>query len=917
MIESLSSSLGDLSEQIAQRLLDLYAQNPLACARHTLILPTHRACQSIREAFLRLAQNKTVFLPRLVALYDIEPLSIKLPEVVPELERQMTLMRLCLEMRTSMPYDKAFQLAHSLGQLLDEMTLYEVPFSRLEEIVPDTYAHHWQQTLDFLKIISQYWPDILGDRIDVMRKRVLCLDAWTKELGKQPPTDPIWTIGLTGGIPAVERLLKVLYNLPNTNLILTDFDDQLTEEEWKLVDESHPQYSYKKLLSVLDISPENIKTPQTPQARLIHEIMRPALTTDKWKDVPKFTQQDIQHIRLLSLENTHQEAQAIALELRHTLETPGKTAILATPSRALARRVIAYARRWHIELNDSAGTPLSQTQTGVYLRLLLQDGTSQTDLLALCKHPLATHHMSQKAFRKRVHEIEVTWRKGKQAADLPLPDELKTLMQLVKSQTPLLLQSWLDYHIKAAEALATSDDKTAQERLWNTEDGAEIAKLIEELKTAPSLTLTGADYAAFITALLQQHNHRTHYGTHPRLQILGLVEARLQTADVVIMGGLNEGIFPAFAKTGPWLSRPIRQACQLPAPEEEIGMAALDFTHLFLSPQVILTRALKQDGSQPLASRWLFRLKAILQLSDLSCEENDTANLDKPQNKVAPLQAPRPCPPTEARPQKLSVTELDTLRDNSYNIYAKHVLQLFPLQELDDPHIEAKYGTAIHKALDKWYALPFNKRTEKALLDYTQDEFMAQGLMQDMLVLHKPRFEKMLKWLLEQQQDTISFTEKNGQICWKTSSERTFTLTTRIDRIDIDPQQQATIIDYKTGTCPTLSAVQKQKATQLPLEAAILSANGVPGVSVNKITCLSYWHIDGKGTGGEIISLREQLPALVQDTLTSTQALINSYEKCPYTISKPNAPYNDYAYLARIQEWNIPTGSDDDEQDDD
>ncbi|MBP5161250.1 MAG: PD-(D/E)XK nuclease family protein [Alphaproteobacteria bacterium] len=914
MIESLSSSLGDLSEQIAQRLLDLYAQNPLACARHTLILPTHRACQSIREAFLRLAKNNTVFLPRLVALYDIEPLSIKLPEVVPELERQMTLMRLCLKMRTSMPYDKAFQLAHSLGQLLDEMTLYEVPFSRLEEIVPDAFARHWQQTIDFLKIISQYWPNILGDRVDMMQKRVLCLDAWTKELEQQPPKDPIWTVGLTGGIPVVERLLKVLYHLPNTDLILTDFDNQLTENEWQQVDETHPQYTYKKLLSVLEIEPEKVKTPMTAQARLIHEIMRPALTTDKWKDVPPFTTQDIRHIRLLSLENTHQEAQAIALELRRVLETPDKKAMLVTPSRALARRVIAYARRWGIELNDSAGTPLSQTPTGVYLRLLLQDGTSQTDLLALCKHPLATNHMSQKAFRKMVHKTEITWRKDRQNADLALPDEVKMLMQLIQSQTKMDLPNWLEYHIKAAEALATSDDKTAQERLWTSEDGIEIIQLINQLKTAPALELTGTDYAAFITALLQQHNHRTHYGTHPRLQILGLVEARLQTADVVIVGGLNEGIFPAFAQTGPWLSRPIRQACQLPAPEENIGMAALDFTHLFLSPQVILTRALKQDGSQPLASRWIFRLKAVLQLSGLSCEEDDTANLDKPQHRQPALQAPTPCPPTEIRPQQLSVTEVDTLRDNSYNIYAKHVLNLSPLQELDDQRLNTTYGTAIHKALDNWYSLPFNKRTEKALRDYAQQAFTAYGLTSDMLVLQKPRFDKMVKWLLKQQQDTTSFTERRGHISWETTSDRTFTLTTRIDRIDLDPQKQATIIDYKTGTsCPKLSAIRDQQATQLPLEAAILSAGGVPDVEADAIQCLSYWHIDGKGPGGKIISLTNQLPALVQETLASTQALINAYETRPYTISQPGALYNDYAYLARIQEWNIPTGSDDDE----
>ena len=917
MIESLSSALGDLSEQIAHRLLDIYSQNPLACARHTLILPTHRACQSMREAFLRIVGQQTCFLPRMVALYDIEPLSVHLPEVVPDLERQITLMQLCLKMR-SMPYDKAFQLAHSLGQFLDEMTLYEVPFSKLKEIVPDSYARHWQQTLDFLKIISHYWPDILGQRIDTMTKRVLCLDAWRKEITDQPPADPIWTIGLTGGIPVIERLLKALYALPNSTILLTDFDERLTPEEWALVDETHPQYTYKKLLTALEILPENVKAPDTPKTRLIHEVMRPADTTDQWRNIAPFTPQDIQHIRTLSLENSHQEAEAIATELRRTLETANKTAMLVTPSRALARRVIAYARRWGIELNDSAGTPLSQTPTGVYLRLLLQDGTSRADILALCKHPLATNSLSQKAFRKLVHNAEIAWRKGQTETELALPDDVTNLIQLIAGKTPLLLQAWLEYHIKAAEALATSDDKTAQERLWTTEDGAEIAQLLTELKTMPPLTLTGQEYTDFITALLQQHNHRTRYGTHPRLKILGLVEARLQTADLVIIGGLNEGIFPTFVKTGPWLSRPLRQACPLPAPEEQIGATALDFTHLFLSSEVLLTRALKQDGSQPLASRWLFRLKAVLQLSGLSCEEGYTINLDKPQNKTGALEPPNPCPPLEVRPSKLSVTEIETLQQNPYNIYAKHVLQLYPLYDLDDEHTSALYGIAIHEALKLWYRLPHHERTEKELRTYIQQELVAQNLTEEKLILQKPRLEKMIKWfMLQQDKDISTTTEQLGQISWNTSSNRKFTLTTRIDRIDTDLQGQATVIDYKTNSCPKASDVQKQKAMQLPLEAIIISQGGVANLQPTAIKALNYWHIDGKEAGGKIISIgEEQLPSLLENTWSTTSALIDKYETSPYTVLQPNKPYNDYAYLARIQEWSIPTGTDDDTQDD-
>ena len=320
-----------------------------------------------------------------------------------------------------------------------------------------------------------------------------------------------------------------------------------------------------------------------------------------------------------------------------------------------------------------------------------------------------------------------------------------------------------------------------------------------------------------------------------------------------------------------------------------------------------------------MASRWLFRLKAVLQLSGLSCEEAYTINLDKPTHRPTALQPPCPCPSTQDRPKKLSVTEIDTLQQNSYNIYAKHVLHLYPLQELDDPHIEAKYGTAIHEALKRWYQQPYKNRTEKDLRTYIQQELEAQSLTPDKLILQKPRLEKIIKWLVQQNEETTSFTEKSGQISWTMPTERKFTLTTRIDRIDMDAQGQATIIDYKTGaTCPTASAVQKQKATQLPLEAIILSKGGVPNLTPSAIDNLSYWHLNGKEAGGKIISLsQENIPALLQDTWQVTQDLIHAYETRPYTVSQPNKKYNDYAYLARIQEWNVPTGLEDDTQDDD
>lgn len=52
---------------------------------------------------------------------------------------------------------------------------------------------------------------------------------------------------------------------------------------------------------------------------------------------------------------------------------------------------------------------------------------------------------------------------------------------------------------------------------------------------------------------------RTNYGTHPRLSILGPIEARLCHFDYVILGEANEGIWPKAAQADMWMSRPMKK----------------------------------------------------------------------------------------------------------------------------------------------------------------------------------------------------------------------------------------------------------------------------------------------------------------------------------------------------------------------
>ena len=74
-------------------------------------------------------------------------------------------------------------------------------------------------------------------------------------------------------------------------------------------------------------------------------------------------------VAIVEAVDEREEALAMAIALRETLEQPGHRAALATPDRVLAIRVAAELRRWNVAVEDSAGVPLSDSLAGRLARL--------------------------------------------------------------------------------------------------------------------------------------------------------------------------------------------------------------------------------------------------------------------------------------------------------------------------------------------------------------------------------------------------------------------------------------------------------------------------------------------------------------------------------------------------------------------
>jgi double-strand break repair protein AddB len=865
---------------------------------------------------------------------------------------------------------QASYLAADLARLMDIAESEEVDLANLEAIVPEEFASHWQITVEFLKILTEHWPRYLEDNrlVSPVARRTLLMAQETARIARGSP-HPVIAAGSTGTIPATARLLKAIAERSNGAVVLPGLDKSLDEESWSILANhpEHPQAGMAELLRKLGVAREEIAyvpgCEPDPRARarllLLGEALRPAESTERWQD---FLAADasktslataLDGIRLVVAPTAHDEAEAIALMMRSAIETPGKTAALVTPDRVLARRVAVRLKRYGLAIDDSAGVPVARTVPGAFLDLVLaamETDFAPPELMALLKHPLTLLGRSPEDARKTARRLErgafrdiyvgqglagaraaLEAAQQKRRPALGLTEHraaLRLIDDLETAFAPLLALSTgahsagrlAEAHAAVAEVIAR-DANGSSARLWQGDAGEALSVLLAELIGAgDGFTLTFADYPPFYRSLIAGQAVRPRAAAHPRLFIWGPLEARLQQPDVVILGSLNEGVWPRHQEAGPWLSRPMREKLGLSPPERRTGLAAHDYAQGLGACEVYLTRAHKVDGVQTVPSRWLQRLLALVRASD-SEQKIEPAQpwvqwaRERDKADFRPIEAPKPCPPAEARPRELSVTRIERWIANPYEIFARNVLELEALKELGAEPDPASRGQIVHEILREFTgAFPDDlpQDIEAELIRLADRHFAKLSGSPFVEAFWQPQFRRFARWFARTEpvrRGGIArvLTEVKGSL-----DLSGFKLTARADRIDLGDSGSLSIYDYKTGKPPLQSHVDKLFSPQLPLEAAIAERGGFEGLEKCPIGRLVYIHVSGRDDGGAECEAAKSDPSiLASQALSKLNALIARYAdpRMPYEVKRRAGPlarlydYDEYEHLARVKEW--------------
>ncbi|MEZ5935045.1 MAG: double-strand break repair protein AddB [Alphaproteobacteria bacterium] len=956
-------------DALAAGLLAEAGGDALALVDMLVLLPNRRACRSLRDAFWRAGNGKAMALPSIQPVGDLDAddllldpeVELDLPPAIGGLRRKLLLTRLLLRAeRLDLTVDQAGQLAEDLAGLLDELQTERVPFEQLEDLVPAMFAEHWQRSHALLQIIAVHWPAVLEEEgaLDPAERRHRVLTALADRWAAAPPARRIVAAGSTGSIPATRRLLQVIASLPAGEVVLPGLDQDIDDESWQALTPQHPQHGLNQLLTFLEIPRHAVWLwPQVTEVavRPWGEVMRPA-GVEGWR-AGAIAPEGLAGLTLAEHPDPASEATAIALRLRAALLVEGRRAALVTPDRALARRVVVELRRFGIEIDDSAGVPLDQTAPGSFLLLtarLIVEQIRPVALLSVLKHPLMRAGLESEVVRSRARALDHLLRgpaihggfrqligelnarrqtagegeAGREDSLLELRDWLESLADLaaplaaLAEQDNVPLADLASAHLRFAEALAAVDGDA--DALWAKEAGeAAAARLREILEAAePEDRLPAVAYPAFLARIMAASPVRPRRSIHPRLFILGQLEARLQQADLTILAGLNEGVWPGRVEPGPWLNPAMRDNLGLPPIERRIGQAAHDFVQAAAGAEVVLSRAEKDlAGSPTVPSRWLVRLKAVLDGAPAEGwqkieEKRDwrdwASSLDQPAGAVTPAPQPRPTPPVAARPRKLSVSDIGTWMTDAYGLYARRILRLKPLEALEADPGAGDRGTIIHEALERFVrahpsALPDDALA--ALLECGKKAFARFSQRPQVQALWWPRFRQAATWVVAEEfsrrgaLDTI-LVEVSGELVLDLPAGP-FCLTARADRLEVQADGGVTIVDYKTGTPPGRSDMRLGRAPQLPLEGAILEAGGFAGVAGTRLGELQFWQLAGDEAGGRLASCQREL---VEAALEGLRRLVSHYDQAttpyPAAYRPPNTGRRgDYDHLARLGEW--------------
>lgn len=902
-------------------------------AEAIIFLPNRRSVKLVREAFLEDIGEGSALLPSLVPLADIDVEALLLlqsvrAEAPPKpilspvqrriiLAKQVEIFIRAQGQACNVRY--ALDMADSLAQLYDESIRYGVEMRNVRYLVDGAFSAYWQKSAEFLELVFTHWPRIQADMGSISHAEALvhALARISESWERSPPSFPVMVAGSTGSQPATAKLLKVVSGLPAGVILLPS----AAGAEKDAVPLGHPLY-HVSALSRRIMGDVPWQWLGTHSINMNAHYVRRAFDVDSSVTSHPMAMPDT--LIPIDCADEWEEARVISLIIRDKISTPNTKVMVVSPDRATLTRIAHALTRWGVTADSSGASDLNQHPFMRWVQSLLamvQYHGAALESLAFFQHPLTfsvdattharvlrlidTHYARGIARQRGVHVLSRLL-----AEDASLYAFSVSLSKLEQcNRRKVNLHQWANTIMEVAHTCgADSAFDSVLESLFAS-----------VLSAADSDVLDAEEYALLLSHACEMPWFKHDQRPHPHIFLHTPIEARLQTADFVILAGLNEEVWPRLPKS-PWLNQAMRSALGLPTHAHELSLQSHDFMMLASHEHVFLTRPARVLQQLMSPSRWWQRL--MLMRSEDGPVNGDCAlrylswarDMDKADTYV-PDSFPLPNPPVHVRPRLLWATHMQDLLFNPYAIYARFILALEPLDDIDREMDASFLGVLMHDVLEK-AGNNFNALTDADVVALVEDAIASYQMTGKIQIFWRERLLRGVHFFMSEHRarlpETVSVESEADMHLDLQIDNEVVRFRGRADRIEHRRDGSSAIVDFKTGGADfSQSKVRSGELPQLSLyHMADTQKRCGSGFSEHLgNVSLGYWVMPHGPDAGKIkevamLATDEMKATLERFTLVCRHYLMQSNPML-YAPTGKQMRY-DYSALARAAEWGGP-----------
>lgn len=843
----------DLCENFLKEVVGFIKQNinPIEIVKYTVVLPNNRSCREFKKYFSENNESKTICFPKIISISDT---------IIFEDQKISALITKILRNRNkNIPINTIFELALSITKLIKELIINNVDYTKIRYFVPANLMNHWEHTVN---MISEC---IANEKINNMLS--------------------IATLNLRHSIKSIsENDAKIIVaGISNTDIYTKEFIKATYESENGLI------------FTIGNANSQN----QTYNKEIIGDLpyinLPTNLSTDRERDF----------IELAEFQNISEEAQAVAISVRKAVYEQ-KNVLIVAPNRDLSVRIKSELKRWNIVADDSYGEVFAETYHGLLVSLVLDvftDEFSSRSVLKILKITHSQHAFKMEKFLKTQRSIYphffdafMEWKSENSEMNQEISTLVSKLYNILKNNDLLKKQAKKTFSVWSQIIIDIID-------IFNAKTAALFAEIIKQYIDFSDVfcEISFDEYSIFIKKHSLQTSVRYSGGYTDGVVMLGTLEAQLLNADFVIIAGANEDSFISSEKENFWMSNSMMRTLNIPTNEQKDKFIQCVFERLAHKKHVLITRSDRVLGSQQVKYPFLDKLLKLLKSEKNTNLYNLISCVNKGDKKESPqkISLPYANPQLKYRPNKFSVTDIESLKNNAYAFYAKKILKLKELNEFDE--IKNLRGNYIHVVLDN-----FVKKRYGDDIYHTAEETLKELKIEELpFGFWFFRINNILDFIKDNTFGS-SISEIWGERSLAIDPNNVCKIICKADRIDVnDDNNGITIIDYKTSSEKiTKKNVEQGEKIQLVIEAWIAKNNGFK-ISKNSVSSVQYWFLKKDCEKVIVTNDIESTDLLVEKTIDGLRKLIYQYNIIgkPYCVNVGYKFDDSYMHLARVKEW--------------